>query len=302
MRQSAKAKLMAFSEKISKRDGVHVANFQLWKFCDRVASGNDQRKWRFLIQDLQDLKDYEYVSPTQIQQWSEISTSERLYESLVLFQNFPLEGTFEESGRNFTVCDVDKDIQTNFPLTLVCLPYSGLDLQLIYNEIFWKKSSVKKILDDFVVVLMNMIESSNTKVESLLASIKKPLSGESYRFLSQSAISDSSQSNIAPLSKAEETIAEIWREILGLKAINPTDNFFDLVGRSLQVIAVHNRLRDLGYKSLSLVELFEYPTVSQLASKLIGDNDKGTSIHTRIKKREGRVSSRRERMKKIRNS
>jgi amino acid adenylation domain-containing protein len=72
----------------------------------------------------------------------------------------------------------------------------------------------------------------------------------------------------APRSTLEQTIAEIWREVLGLDQVSRDDNFFDAGGHSLLMIRVHARLRELLHRDLTVVELFQYPTVRALAEHL----------------------------------
>ncbi len=73
-----------------------------------------------------------------------------------------------------------------------------------------------------------------------------------------------------PQSDLERRIAEIWQEALGHAAIGVHDNFFDLGGHSLtltQINAKLNRVLDL---KLSMVEMFQFPTVASLASHIAG--------------------------------
>ncbi len=71
-----------------------------------------------------------------------------------------------------------------------------------------------------------------------------------------------------PGTEAERKIARVWRRVLQRERVGIHDNFFDLGGHSLRMIRVHNRLRALFGPSLSMVELFQYPTVAALAKHL----------------------------------
>jgi hypothetical protein len=48
------------------------------------------------------------------------------------------------------------------------------------------------------------------------------------------------------------------------------DNFFDLGGHSLLVPQVHRRLKERFKSSITVVDLFRYPTVGDLAQFLAG--------------------------------
>src|SRR5439155_9746408 len=70
---------------------------------------------------------------------------------------------------------------------------------------------------------------------------------------------------------AEETIAAVWREILGLDAVGIHDPFFDLGGHSLALARVHAKLRDRLAVALPITALFQHPTVAALAAAIDSD-------------------------------
>jgi FkbH-like protein/FkbM family methyltransferase len=72
----------------------------------------------------------------------------------------------------------------------------------------------------------------------------------------------------APANDLEASLALIWCKTLGVPQIGRTENFFDAGGTSLKAVLVLAAIkRELG-KSLSVVSLFEAPTICQLAAKL----------------------------------
>lgn len=250
-----------------------------------------------------DLKEHEHTSPARIQQLSQVELSDHLYETVVLFQNFPIEGSLWEKGRNFTICNVEKEIEINFPLTLACIPRDDIDIQLIFNGPYWDETLSNKMANDFVSILSSLAKNPNASAQSLLLPIQRPAQGKLCHITKTQRPPAVRQSNSASLTTMEEKVASIWKDILGLSLINSGDNFFDLGGRSVQVIAVHSRLCALGYNSLSLVELFDFPTVAQLASKLAGndasDNGENDTISLRAKKRNERIADKRKRITTI---
>jgi iturin family lipopeptide synthetase A len=70
---------------------------------------------------------------------------------------------------------------------------------------------------------------------------------------------------IPPRNPTEETLAAIFRQILGLSRVGVHDSFFELGGHSLQATQIIARVRrELGVE-LSLRTLFGAPTVAGLA-------------------------------------
>ena len=73
---------------------------------------------------------------------------------------------------------------------------------------------------------------------------------------------------VAPTDDLERALAGLWRELLGVERVGAEDNFFDLGGHSLLMAELRARLAgSLGHE-VSLVELFQYPTVGSLAAHL----------------------------------
>jgi acyl carrier protein len=73
---------------------------------------------------------------------------------------------------------------------------------------------------------------------------------------------------VAPQTDLEKKLAAVWQELLQVRQIGLHDNFFDLGGHSLLLIHLHNHLKKSLGANLSIVDLFEYPTVSSLAKFL----------------------------------
>ncbi|MEA5602484.1 amino acid adenylation domain-containing protein [Nostoc sp. UHCC 0252] len=71
-----------------------------------------------------------------------------------------------------------------------------------------------------------------------------------------------------PQTEVEKTIAEIWQKVLQLEDVGIHDNFFELGGHSLLLVQVHNQLREIFQRDLSVLDLFRYPTINSLANYL----------------------------------
>ncbi|HZN76756.1 MAG TPA: SDR family oxidoreductase [Micromonosporaceae bacterium] len=71
-----------------------------------------------------------------------------------------------------------------------------------------------------------------------------------------------------PTDRLERQLAAIWQELLGVEQIGADDSFLELGGHSLLGLEMVNRIgRDLGL-AMSLGQLFEAPTVAELATAL----------------------------------
>ena len=76
---------------------------------------------------------------------------------------------------------------------------------------------------------------------------------------------DVASAYVAAQSEAEQALADIWQQVLGLKQVGVNDNFFELGGDSILSIQVIARARAAGLH-LTPKQLFEHPTISALAA------------------------------------
>jgi len=73
---------------------------------------------------------------------------------------------------------------------------------------------------------------------------------------------------VAPRDAAEELVAKIWSEMLGVEDVGVDDSFYDLGGQSLLAVRMVERIKKETGVSLPLTSLFDAPTVAALASNL----------------------------------
>ena len=69
-------------------------------------------------------------------------------------------------------------------------------------------------------------------------------------------------------SALERSIFDVWRAILRIDRIGLDDNFFDLGGDSLLLVAVHSQLQRLLELDIQVTDLFDFTTVRSLARHL----------------------------------
>ncbi len=67
---------------------------------------------------------------------------------------------------------------------------------------------------------------------------------------------------------AEQVIAELWQELMGVGPIGIHDNFFELGGHSLLAIQLTSRIRDAFGMELPLQKIFADLTVAALGESI----------------------------------
>jgi len=73
---------------------------------------------------------------------------------------------------------------------------------------------------------------------------------------------------IAPRTATQLRLAALWRELLRVERVGARDNFFDLGGHSLLATQVVARIHSLFQVELAVIDLFEAPTLEELAGRI----------------------------------
>ncbi len=101
---------------------------------------------------------------------------------------------------------------------------------------------------------------------------------------------------LAPATPLEATLAEVWRDVLGVERVGRDDGFFELGGHSLLMVRLQARLRERLGREIAIVDLFRYPTVAALAAHLGADGDGTESSARKVGRKRKIHPSRRSRM------
>jgi amino acid adenylation domain-containing protein len=78
------------------------------------------------------------------------------------------------------------------------------------------------------------------------------------------------QTYVAPRAERERNLAKIWQETLRIATVGVEDNFFDLGGHSLLLVRVVQEIQNSLGLEVSLMEMFEHPTIASLSRHLTG--------------------------------
>ncbi|GFE67456.1 non-ribosomal peptide synthetase [Chroococcus sp. FPU101] len=113
----------------------------------------------FWLQQLQvqqiEREQYSYSSLIDIQGWSEVPRGIPLFESLLVFENYPisLETILQEWNGILKISDTKGFEQTNYPLTLSVIPSSELSLHISYDVGCFDADTIKQILEHLELIL-----------------------------------------------------------------------------------------------------------------------------------------------------
>jgi amino acid adenylation domain-containing protein len=99
-----------------------------------VSPEADLVDWLKQLQAQQvELRQYEYSPLVQVQGWSDVPRGLPLFESIVVFENYPVDASLQQQDGGLEIGNVRGVEQTNYPLTVVVGPGTQLLLRLSYD-------------------------------------------------------------------------------------------------------------------------------------------------------------------------
>ncbi|WP_410586699.1 amino acid adenylation domain-containing protein [Amycolatopsis sp. lyj-23] len=121
-----------------------------------------------LQQAFVELRQYEHTPLADAQRWSEAPRDSPLFESLVVFENYPLDEHAEADGSP-RVEDVSFREQTHYPLTLVSVPAERLALRLVYARNQYDEPGAGALLAELEHLLAALVANPDAPVAALTA-------------------------------------------------------------------------------------------------------------------------------------
>ncbi|BAY66479.1 amino acid adenylation domain-containing protein [Calothrix brevissima NIES-22] len=110
---------------------------------------------------------YSYSPLVEIQSWSEIPKGMSLFESIVVFENYPVEASIQEQDNNLNISHIRCIEQTNYPLTLLAVPGSELSINITYDSSRFEAATINRMLGHLQTLLIGMINQPHQRLWKL---------------------------------------------------------------------------------------------------------------------------------------
>jgi thioesterase domain-containing protein len=234
----------------------------------RVRFPQDQSllDWLQELQNRQQaVQEYGYVSPYQIQSWSEMREANSLFETLFLYQSpVKLPSFFDMRVERAA-------LRTNFPLTLAVEDGpEGLLLLMVYSEERYTAAEITRLLEQLRHVLDAIISQPEVSPGKYLDRLR-PVSQSAK----PEAVADNETARIeadhvhqAPRNGLEARLFNLWANVLGRQDFGVDDHFFDLGATSFQAVQLLSQMRHAFDQDISVAVLFRAPSIAQMAVTL----------------------------------
>ncbi len=169
-------------------------------------------------------------------------------------------------------------------LVAYVVPSPGEDVHVTTLRSFLKETLPDYMVPGIFVLLEALPLTSNGKVDRRAL----PAPEGSLR-------PDLGVAYVAPQSEREQAIAAIWQTLLNVEQVGVEDSFFDLGGNSLLMAQAQSMLSTQLQRDVSILDLFQYPTIKSLAQFLdqgLTSRPTGETVRDRARKQKESMSRR----------
>ncbi|HLG65646.1 MAG TPA: amino acid adenylation domain-containing protein, partial [Ktedonosporobacter sp.] len=137
----------------------------------RVQVSPQQRllPWLQQLQARQaEARQYEYSPLVQIQGWSEVPRGQSLFETLFVFENYPITtSTAAEQQSPLALENVAVVEWTNYPLTVAVVPHTRMLIRISYVSNRFADETIHRMLNHFQVLLEGMLTTPEQRLGNL---------------------------------------------------------------------------------------------------------------------------------------
>ena len=131
----------------------------------KVADDASLLPWLQELQTQQlQIRNYEYSSLARIQRFSDIEPGQPLFESIVVFENYPMDTRQEHI---LEITDIEYREQSNYPLALLVLPGEEMRLLAIYDQSRFSADTIDRMLNHLRTILASMAADPQRNVGEL---------------------------------------------------------------------------------------------------------------------------------------
>lgn len=134
----------------------------------QVSAEENLLTWLQRLQNQQlELRQYEYSPLVQVQEWSEIPRGTALFESLVIFENYPVDESLQAPGRSLAVREVRSLEQPTYPLEITAALDKQLYLLADYDCCCFEADAIARMLGHLQTLLEGMCADPSRKLIDL---------------------------------------------------------------------------------------------------------------------------------------
>lgn len=204
----------------------------------------------------------------RIQPLSQVPWRQRLFDSLVVFQNYQVDDDARGLGPQVRSTLVAAPESTNYPLTLAVTMGERWRVRWLCKGTSLTAADVQRHAQTLLAALQVLLRQTPATMGAWLDALPP----ETRAWASSGGLASPTRivRREPGRSRREQDIAALWCELFGVDQVGLDDNFFDIGGHSLLLVQAHRLMQERWQLELPVVALLRYPTVRTLARHLDG--------------------------------
>jgi amino acid adenylation domain-containing protein/non-ribosomal peptide synthase protein (TIGR01720 family) len=134
----------------------------------RVESDAELLPWLKELQAQQvEAEQYAYTPLVEIQNWSDVQRGTPLFESIVVFENYPVDASLHQRQGSLEISNVRGVERTNYPLTLTVIPGEQLTVEIGYDISCFNPDTVTRLFQNLQTLLEGIVTDSPATIREL---------------------------------------------------------------------------------------------------------------------------------------
>ncbi|RAM49068.1 MAG: non-ribosomal peptide synthetase [Hapalosiphonaceae cyanobacterium JJU2] len=131
----------------------------------QVSPNQTLFSWLEQIQQLTlEMQNYSYTPLVEIQSLSEVSGGTPLFESIVVFENYPVDRSLASETGSLQLSQIESREKTNYPLTIIAVPGDQLSVKINYDPGRFAKDFIEQMLVHLQTIFSAVVENPQQKV------------------------------------------------------------------------------------------------------------------------------------------
>jgi len=110
---------------------------------------------------------YEYMALTDIQKWSDVPRGVSIFESILIFQNYPLRVSLTDPSRNLQMLAASSIERNSYPLTLVIEPGARLLARFVHDCRSFDRQEISTLGEQFKRLLMALADAAGRHLSDI---------------------------------------------------------------------------------------------------------------------------------------
>ncbi|MCT9935259.1 amino acid adenylation domain-containing protein [Planotetraspora sp. A-T 1434] len=250
-----------------------------------VAGPASVAEWLRALQGAQaHSRKFDHVSLTQLQGWSQLPGGVDLFDSIVVFENYPIDDAVA-AQHGLRLRELSAVETTNYPLSLAVTPGTRLAVDFGYDPDLFEAETIERLAGRLRHVLRRFIDQPDgqlDRVGTITEAERAHVLRDSHPLqpalpkaghetipgaLQETAAQPTPPGTgyVAPRTDSERVVARIWAEALETDQVGVEDDIYYLGGDSLRALLITSKIKSAFDVTLTPRDVLISRTVSALA-------------------------------------